>query len=406
MSSRVSKAGRYTEIQEQLQEEINKKILESQDKFTTQWRNATGTSSKLEQLDRIQEGQIDEVLTYGYPNTPFEKSGYVAPTPEPEPTPQPTIRTTKFGESVSTTPTPQPRLTTYYMKSPSGLCRQVSISADGKKKLESTGHIFSKNNICELEPQPTPPTTPPTTTTPPPPEVTIIPEIPEVSAEQQVNLSDDIIQILNDIESGVILVPDWFKNNIDWVKNGHISQQEFRTAYNYLIDQQIVHPPEEPTPLHQEPPVNAGMVLQSLDNFQIINGRLTGRINFKASETFDPYYYNADMVNYLQISTETGKIFRVKENILRFGISNNLDLVETIHYDESIDNLTKVKVESFVWTSYTKRPISSKLSFTVDTETGITEEAKTGFMGAGFALSAIAISIALGFIIDIRGRNK
>ena len=45
--SRVSKAGRFTEIQDQLQEEINKKILESQDKFTTQWRNATGTSSKL-----------------------------------------------------------------------------------------------------------------------------------------------------------------------------------------------------------------------------------------------------------------------------------------------------------------------------------------------------------------------
>ena len=31
--------------------------------------------------------------------------------------------------------------------------------------------------------------------------------IPEVFAEEQINLSDDIIQILNDIENGVILVP-------------------------------------------------------------------------------------------------------------------------------------------------------------------------------------------------------
>ena len=48
--------------------------------------------------------------------------------------------------------------------------------------------------------------------------------IPEVFAEEQINLSDDIIQILNDIENGVILVPDWFRNNIEWVKNGHITQ--------------------------------------------------------------------------------------------------------------------------------------------------------------------------------------
>jgi len=229
--SRVSKAGRYTEEIEKINAQ---KIIDSQKRFTAQWEKATGTANANLQLERISESDISSILVHGYPASTWSE-----PQPTPEPTPQPTIRTTKFGESVSTTSTPQPRLTTYYMKSPSGLCRQVSISADGKKKLESTGHIFSKNNICELEP-----TTTTTTTTTTDPPITI-PEIPEVTLIPEIILADDIIQILNDIENGVILVPDWFRNNIEWVKNGHTTQQEFRTAYNSLVDQQIVHAPEE-----------------------------------------------------------------------------------------------------------------------------------------------------------------
>ena len=88
--------------------------------------------------------------------------------------------------------------------------------------------------------------------------------LPEVFAEEQINLSDDIIQILNDIENGVILVPTWFRNNIEWVKNGHITQQEFRTAYNYLVDTQVVHPPE------QDLAINDNMVTQQVINFNVV----------------------------------------------------------------------------------------------------------------------------------------
>ena len=48
--ARVSKAGRFTEI---LEEEIGKKLLESQAKFHQQWKNATDTNSATEQLNRI-----------------------------------------------------------------------------------------------------------------------------------------------------------------------------------------------------------------------------------------------------------------------------------------------------------------------------------------------------------------
>ena len=391
--SRVSKAGRYTEEIEKINAQ---KIIDSQKRFTAQWEKATGTANVNLQLERISESDINTILVHGYPASTWSE-----PQPTPEPTPQPTIRTTKFGESVSTTSTPQPRLTTYYMKSPSGLCRQVSISADGKKKLESTGHIFSKNNICELEPQPTPQPTPPTTTPQPPitipelPEVTIIPEIPEVSAEQQVNLSDDIIQILNDIESGVILVPDWFRNNIEWVKNGHITQQEFRTAYNYLVDQQIVHAPEENLT------ITDNMITQTVDHFTIQNGRAVGQITFRATENFNPYYYNKNITNIIQFKDRNGIniLSTVKQNTLRF---TETELDETIQYDEYMNDNILAIGSSFVWLSTgTPTPFSKKLEFEIK-EAEPVKPLSTGFMSAG-VVGAIAGLVLLGFIADYKG---
>ena len=88
--SRVSKAGRYTEI---LQEEIGKKLIESQEKFPDKWNTAMETNSKIQQLDRITEGQIDEVLTYGYPEQSYQHGIEPEPAqPTPQPTPQPKPR--------------------------------------------------------------------------------------------------------------------------------------------------------------------------------------------------------------------------------------------------------------------------------------------------------------------------
>jgi len=70
-------------------------------------------------------------------------------------------------------------------------------------------------------------------------------EEPEIFGEIEVVLTDQVKQIINDIENGVVLVPDWFVNNIDWVKTGQITQQEFVTAYNYSHDQGWIHAPTE-----------------------------------------------------------------------------------------------------------------------------------------------------------------
>jgi len=77
-----------------------------------------------------------------------------------------------------------------------------------------------------------------------PEEIEVIEEeIPEVFGEIEVVLTDQVKQIISDIENNVVLVPDWFRNNIEWVKTGQITQHEFVTAYNYAVDQGWIHAP-------------------------------------------------------------------------------------------------------------------------------------------------------------------
>jgi len=216
--------------------------------------------------------------------------------------------------------------------------------------------------------------------------------LPEVFAEEQINLSDDIIQILNDIENGVIIVPDWFRNNIEWVKNGHITQQEFRTAYNYLVDTQVVHAPE------QDLTINDNMVTQQVINFNIINGRAVGSIKFVATNNFNPHWYNKNLVNIIQIKDPNGVniLTTVKQNTLNF---TETERDEIISYDEDVKQNTRATVESFVWSSATA-PIAFSKKFMIEISEGELPKLKTsGFMSAGVA-GAIAGLVLIGFIVD------
>ena len=214
--------------------------------------------------------------------------------------------------------------------------------------------------------------------------------IPEVFAEEQIILEDDIIQILNDIENGVILVPTWFRNNIEWVKNGHITQQEFRTAYNYLVDTQVVHAPE------QDLAINDNMVTQQVINFNIINGRAIGSIKFVATNNFNPHYFNKPIANIIQIKDPNGVVLLTKENRLNF---TETERDEVINYDEDVKQNTRATIESFVWSSATApTPFSKKFTIEIS-ETEPPKPTTSGFMSAGVA-GAIAGLILIGFIAD------
>ena len=62
-------------------------------------------------------------------------------------------------------------------------------------------------------------------------------------SDSLVQLSSNVEQIVYELQRGDMLYPDWFQNNINWVKSGHMSEQEFLQSYNYLIDQGLIHAP-------------------------------------------------------------------------------------------------------------------------------------------------------------------
>jgi len=187
-------------------------------------------------------------------------------------------------------------------------------------------------------------------------------------------------------------VPDWFRNNIDWVKSGHITQQEFRTAYNYLVDQQIAHPPEENLT------ITDNMVTQQVINFNIINGRAVGSIKFVATNNFNAYYFNKPIANIIQIKDPNGAniLTTVKQNTLNF---TETERDEVISYDEDMQGNTRATVESFVWSSATAPTPFSKMFGIEISEKEPPKPLTTGFMGAGVA-GAIAGLILIGFIAD------
>jgi hypothetical protein len=77
-------------------------------------------------------------------------------------------------------------------------------------------------------------------------------EIAQIETEQhEAVLATNINQIIQAIKSGQVVAPDYFQNNITWVKTGAITQQAFLDAYYYLSTEGIIHAPI-PEPVIEE----------------------------------------------------------------------------------------------------------------------------------------------------------
>jgi len=246
-------------------------------------------------------------------------------------------------------------------------------------------------------------------------------EIAQIETEQhEAVLATNINQIIQAIESGQVLAPDYFQNNITWVKTGAITQQQFLDSYYSLSNQGIIHSaPTEPEiieeiiePVIEEPvfeilpeviaepdsSITDNMVTQQVINFNIVNGRAVGSIKFIATNNFNPYYYGKNIVNIIQFKDPNGA------NILTFIKQNNLNFTatetdEVISYDEDMQGNTRATVESFVWSSATTPSAFSKKYSIEISEAEPPKPITSGFMGAGVA-GAIAGLVLLGFIID------
>jgi len=243
-------------------------------------------------------------------------------------------------------------------------------------------------------------------------------EIAQIELEQhEAVLAANINQIIQAIESGQVLAPDYFQNNITWVKTGAITQQQFLDAYYHLSNQGIIHSaPTEPEVIEPvielpeilpeviaEPEIiddsiNTNMVTQQMINFNIVNGRAVGSIKFVATNNFNPFYYGKNIVNIIQFKEPNGGTILtfVKENRLNF---TETERDEVINYDEDMQGNTRATVESHVWSSATAPTPFSKMYSIEISEAEPPKPIASGFMGAGVA-GAIAGLVLLGFIID------
>ena len=230
--------------------------------------------------------------------------------------------------------------------------------------------------------------------------------------------SSTVQKIIDDWHNHQLILPAWFaNNNINWVITGHITESEFLTAFNNLLNSGIAYyvttpvdiPPPPPPPVDIPPPppvvtppqiddsINTNMVTQQVINFNIINGRAVGSIKFVATNNFNPYYYNKEIINLVQFKTPNGVTLLVKENRLRF---TQTERDEIINYDENIQENTRITVESFVWEWIDKPAGAFSNKYTIDiSEKEPPKPMTSGFMGAGVA-GAIAGLILIGFIAD------
>ena len=238
-------------------------------------------------------------------------------------------------------------------------------------------------------------------------------EIAQIETEQhEAVLATNINQIIQAIESGQVSAPDYFQNNITWVKTGAITQQQFLDAYYHLSNQGIIHsapteieeviePVIEEVIVEPDSSITDNMVTQQVINFNIVNGRAVGSIKFVATNNFNPYYYGHDLVNIIQFKDPNGAYIKsitrpLKENRLNF---TETERDEVISYDEDMYGNIKATVESFVWPSATQPTAFSKMYSIEISEAEPPKPITSGFMGAGVA-GAIAGLVLLGFIID------
>ena len=243
-------------------------------------------------------------------------------------------------------------------------------------------------------------------------------KIKEIELEQHnIELQNNVNQIIQSLDSGNVLAPDYFQNNIAWVKTGAITQQEFLDSYYYLANQGVIHTaptepiielpellPEaeaqiEPIPIitpEINDSISTNMVTQQLINFNIINGRAVGSIRFVATDNFNSFWYGKNIVNLVQFKTPNGVTLLVKENRLNF---TETERDEVINYDESVSENTRITVESYVWSSATQPTAFSNMFSVKISATEPPKPISSGFMGAGVA-GAIAGLVLLGFIVD------
>jgi hypothetical protein len=249
------------------------------------------------------------------------------------------------------------------------------------------------------------------------------PVIPEAAAQQepsyimsaniQITFTDSSIGgfstsiDVKDIGKLQGIMNDRYANKAKYTLIGSSTNPPLKTMDQVLNDIETLlsrpAPPAPPAPPTDVKTITPNMITQHVDSFTIENGRAKGQITFKINDNFNPYYYNKNIVNVIQLKTKEGVniLQTIKQNRLRFTATER---DEVIQYDESVNNNTIVDLESFVWLNVTQ-PTSFSPVLKRELKEGQEATTTEGFLGAGLALSSIAFAIIAGYLIDMRRKK-
>ena len=197
---------------------------------------------------------------------------------------------------------------------------------------ESMAYI-KKINLTDVIQQPTPDPTPQPTPQPTPdptPELTYC------------------VNVYNVRESGEV-----YSTNYDSISKSKVDelQKEFLVVSceaQYLPTEKQVKEfyGFTPIPPQDNTMVNTTMVSQSIGSFDLKDGRIRGEILYIANQSFNPYYYNKNIISVVQIKSKGGSVITLKENNLNF---TETERDERIQIDESVANFKEVIIEFFVF---------------------------------------------------------
>lgn len=251
---------------------------------------------------------------------------------------------------------------------------------------------------------------------------TFFPVIPEAAAAEEITpsyiMSANIQITFTDLSIGGFstsidakdigkfqgIMNDRYANTAKYTLIGSSTNAPLKTMNQVLNDIEALLSQYGPTPTPTDnKTITPNMITQHVDSFTIENGRAKGQITFRINDNFNPYYYNKNIVNVIQLKTKEGIniLPTIKQNRLRFTATER---DEVIQYDESVNNNTIVYLESFVWLNVTQPTAFSSI---LKRELKEGQEATTteGFLGAGLALSSIAFAIVAGYLIDMRRKK-
>lgn len=261
------------------------------------------------------------------------------------------------------------------------------------------------------------------------PAVTVEPITPVTTVQEQqdhlVTISAATNQIISDITTGILQAPNWFHNNIDWLKGGQLSENDFLTSFHNLVSQNIIHEAmAEPEP---EPALvtdwywvtkPSGIIERMKISQNFINTMTAQGWIFATEEPSQPQPENENIsvIFYTGTGGDLKTHFNInsiivtpeeKEELAGWLYQNygTSILLVVNRLTNDIRTHTAQQVKAYVLQKIqddTPEPVlPTPTTPTTPTTVPPTITGKAGIMGAGVA-GAIALLILGGFIIDSR----